>query len=66
LAAADLLLARIGVASPAFRFAVALALTVAGAEISFRFWEAPFLKLKDRLSARAQASASDAPSQPIV
>jgi peptidoglycan/LPS O-acetylase OafA/YrhL len=46
-------------ASPFSFFLVASALTILAAELSFRFYETPFLKLKDRLhtSARKKARA---------
>ena len=50
---AEVLLESTGLDAPLLRFAATLLLAVAVAEISFRYYETPFLRMKDWLAARA-------------
>jgi peptidoglycan/LPS O-acetylase OafA/YrhL len=50
--AAEVLLQRAGVDVPLALFATCLALTIAVAELSFRYYETPFLRMKEWLDSR--------------
>jgi peptidoglycan/LPS O-acetylase OafA/YrhL len=52
---------RVNVKFPAALFVLGLLLTIVVAELSYRFYEMPFLRLKDRLGRSSRASA-DKPS----
>jgi len=59
LAAVGIVLAKVGLPSTGLQAALTLVATWAAAEVSFRFWESPFLKLKDRVPfRRSQESAA--------
>jgi len=57
--AADMILQRLGLASPIALFFLCLVLTIAVSELSFRFYEMPFLKLKN-LWGHRKPKAGDA------
>ncbi len=54
---ADTAMQRAGFSDALLLFALCLLLTIAAAEISFRFYETPFLRLKALLASRRAASA---------
>lgn len=51
LAVVDALMRKAGLSIDSVRFVATLALAVTLAEVSYRFWETPFLKVKDRFAS---------------